>query len=184
MTYPEILLALPITPPLHGVNPRSIKGDTWWRKTRAAACESTEDHCIACGVHKSEAKYRKWMEAHEDYEIDIPNFEYRLKRIVPLCHACHNYIHIARLNMLLRKGEITVKKFQDIVRHGNDLVRPIERNGAKSFDTLTDAEKTILYRPELTGSWSKWHLKFEGTDYFSPNKTYEDWQKTYQSKGS
>src|SRR5678815_897106 len=67
---PEILLQQQIPQPMHGVAPRTVLGDKWWNAERTAAYKSTAFHCLACGVHKSCAEYHKWLEAHEQYEID------------------------------------------------------------------------------------------------------------------
>ncbi len=90
---PEVLLC-PNTPkPLHGVVPREIYGQSWWNKTREAAYRSTNYHCLACGVHKYQAKHRQWLEGHELYEINYVEGTSTYIETVPLCHFCHNSIH-------------------------------------------------------------------------------------------
>ncbi len=44
-------------------------GQTKWNKIRQDVYRSTDYHCIACGVHKSEAKWPDRLEAHECYTI-------------------------------------------------------------------------------------------------------------------
>ena len=72
--YPlKELLFCPNTPkPLHGMSPRSILGDEWWDKERIKAYRKFFNHCQACGTHKSDALYHRWLEAHEVYHFDYP----------------------------------------------------------------------------------------------------------------
>jgi hypothetical protein len=72
--YPlKEILFCPNTPkPLHGMSPRSILGDEWWDKERIKAYRKFFNHCQACGVHKSDALYHRWLEAHEVFNFDYP----------------------------------------------------------------------------------------------------------------
>lgn len=114
---PEILCHPHIPKPLHGVAPRAIKGQTWWDKTRQEAYRSTDYHCVACGVHKHEAKKHKWLEAHEFWNIDYNTGVCEVKSIEPLCHYCHNFIHSGRLSMIVGK-EKSKQEVIDILEHG------------------------------------------------------------------
>ena len=120
---PEILLHPNIPKPLHGVNPRSIMGQEWWDVQRRIAYASTEYHCAACGVHKSEAEYHQWLEAHELYEFDYPKGRLTMIEIVPLCHACHNFIHSGRMTALVDKGEMEESKRKAILKRGNNIFK-------------------------------------------------------------
>src|SRR6185295_5669264 len=59
---PEILCHPHIPKPLHGVAPREIMGDDWWNSERQLVYASTDYHCAACGIHKSQAKKHEWLE--------------------------------------------------------------------------------------------------------------------------
>ncbi len=120
---PEILLQRTIPAPLFGVNPRIIKGKSWWDKIRKEAYASTGYCCIACGVSKSEAKYHKWLEAHESFKFDDVNYIAEVERIVPLCHACHSFIHRGRLSIMLVRGLIDENRYLEILLHGLDVIR-------------------------------------------------------------
>jgi hypothetical protein len=115
---PNILLCPNIPKPLHGVNPRTILGRAWWDKERKAAEAGTKGHCLACGIHKTKARFRKWMEGHELYRINYGAGRMTYLKTVPLCHYCHNFIHSGRLQALMEKGEIPVNQFHAIMGHG------------------------------------------------------------------
>src|SRR3990167_9396936 len=86
-TNPAILLHPNIPKPMHGVNPRTIMGQEWWDEQRQRAYEENNFCCWACGVHKSQAAYHKWLEAHECYEIDYIAGRMYMRIIVALCHS-------------------------------------------------------------------------------------------------
>ena len=88
---PEVLLCANTVKPMHGVVPRVILGKDWWDQTRLAAYRSTDNHCIACGVHKSDAKFHTWLDAHETYKINYATGRMKYVKAVPLCTACHNF---------------------------------------------------------------------------------------------
>jgi hypothetical protein len=155
-----------IPKPMHGVAPREILGSKWWNETRQAAYRSTGYHCLACGIHKSLAAYRQWMEGHEWYEIDYRRGRMTYKECIPLCHFCHNYIHIGRLQALLEKGEIHQAKFVVILQHGDRVLR----------------EVGLVRNPPYDGpfaEWSDWRLVIDGREYPPKFKTFEAWQKHF-----
>lgn len=168
---PEILLHPNIPKPLHGLNPRTIKGQEWWDEQRHIAYDKNNDCCWACGVHKSKAEYYQWLEAHEYYEYRYKEGEAKLVEIVALCHACHNYIHSGRMAMMQENGTMEQEKVANILEHGNKI--------------LSDAGllhlKTNLPESEFA-EWKKWHLVIDGVSYYTKFESFNEWYQFYQSK--
>lgn len=164
---PELLLHPNIPKPLHGVSPRSIFGQKWWDEQRQEAYKSTEYHCAACGVHNHNAKYHKWLEAHEIYEFDYEKATLTFTEIVPLCHSCHNYIHSGRMQILVDKGEFPEEKMQDILSHGLSVVA-----------TYTGKIKQYKYGSH---QWSDWKMIIYGKEYSPMHESYNSWSKYYNT---
>lgn len=183
--HPEILMHPNIPKPLHEVNPRNIMGQAAWDIVRKEAYASTDYHCIACGVHKSDAKGFQWLEAHEFYNIDYSAGRVEIDRIIPLCHYCHNFIHSGRLSMILGK-EKDEEEVIAILEHG--------------FKVLADAGLSAFYftvhlAHELgaetygvvpsvtpdgeTPEWGDWRLVWGGKEYPPKYKTYEEWKTRF-----
>ena len=187
---PKIITHPHIPKPLHGMNPRSILGDIWWNKTRKEAYDRYNNHCISCGVHKTEAKKYKWLEAHENYSINYETGQVNIISIEPLCHYCHNFIHSGRLQMIEGKEKTRIEVIE-ILNHGLDILRKNTLNGF--YLTIDYAESLGLNVRDVgrcnTGTlnikmadWDKWHLLLEGEKYFSKFKNYEEWKKYYNIK--
>ena len=183
---PELLQHPNIPKMLHGLAPRVIKGQDWWNKTRQEAYASTDYHCLACGVHKTQANYHQWLEAHEDYTIDYKKGEMKINKIIPLCHSCHNFIHSGRLSV---SGNI--EKIIDIVEHGLTI---LEANDLKAFPyTLHLAKELkinhkckpcdygIKSEKDICQNWNEWKLIFEGKEYYSKFNNFDDWKRFYES---
>lgn len=163
---PSILLHPNIPKPLHGVNPRSIKGQAWWDVERRKCYHAADYCCEACGVHKSQALFHAWLEAHEFYDIDYKKGSVTFKRLVALCHACHNYIHSGRLQVLLKKGQISCEKYSTIIQHGDALTK--------------DIKPTI--QPSGLAPWGDWHLVFDGVIYKTPYASFAAWSNKYNPR--
>ena len=184
---PEILCHPHIPKPLHGVNPREIKGQNWWDEARQKAYKSTDYHCVACGVAKSEAKKHKWLEAHEFWNIDYNTGICEVKSIEPLCHYCHNFIHSGRLSMIVGK-EKSKQEVIDILEHG---FKVLAENDLKAFYFTVDFAKRIgaktfgveKYIPNVNQKlkWADFKLIFEGNEYFSKFKSQSEWQSFYNA---
>lgn len=180
---PELLQHPNIPKPLHGISPRTIKGKDWWDMTRQVAYASTNYHCLACGVHKSKAKYHKWLEAHEDYDMNKETGEVNIKQIVPLCHSCHNFIHSGRLWMVNR--ETNPSKIADIIKHGLDILQDnnlpaqiVSIHLAVKFNVEHSCKPMAEYE-EDSADWDQWHLVLEGEKYYSKFKDINQWHKHY-----
>lgn len=171
----DILLCPTIVKPLYGVAPRAIMGEENWNKTRTKSYADNKFHCLSCGVHKSKAKFFKHLEAHELYEIDYVEKKYVLKEIVPLCHACHSFIHSTRTKAMLDCGKMTLEKYNIIMQHGKDVLLEV---GLNKEDIVLPKE----HYPEIHGGWGLWYLEYEGTKHFSMYKNEEECDEFYRKK--
>jgi len=168
---PEILCHPHIPQPLHGINPRTIKGQRWWDEIRKEVYKKYLFHCAACGVAKENAKKHKWLEAHEFWDINYQSGVCKVESIEPLCHYCHNFIHSGRLSMIIGK-EKSKKEVIEILEHGFKI---LSENNLKAFYfTLKFAKelgaKTFNvegYKPEVNSKLEDkdFKLLFEGEEY-------------------
>lgn len=162
---PELLLHPNVPKPLHGMSPRELLGETWWENARHEAYARANHRCQACGIHKIDAKYHQWLEAHETYVYDYKNGIATVSEIVALCHACHNYIHCGRLNSLLKAGKVTKAKHSDIMQHGDRLLKA--------------AGLALPNSPTEVASWSKWKIIIDGKTFPTRWKSFEHWNQHY-----
>lgn len=189
---PKLLTHPNIPKPLHGINPRTIMGKERWDVLRQEVYASTNYHCAACGVHKSKAFYHKWLEAHEDYDIDYVRGIVTINKIVPLCHACHNFIHSGRLYMLFKSGEYSKKKCQHILQRGFTILAEHNLVGfigtyyiyGKVFDIDEDEIFARVLNYDFPSAfslaeWSDWRLVYEGKEYKPKFKNYDEWFDFY-----
>lgn len=183
--HPEVLMHPNIPKPLHEVNPRNIMGQDAWDLVRQEAYASTDYHCIACGVHKNQAKGPKWLEAHEFYDIDYGMGRVEIEKIIPLCHYCHNFIHSGRLSMIIGK-EKTRDEVIDILEHGFEI---LHKHGLSAFAfTIHFAEElgantygvnaNIAPDGEVP-AWEDWRLVWDGVEYPPKYKSYEQWRARF-----
>lgn len=163
---PRLLLLPRVPKPLHGVAPRVVLGSKWWDETRRAAYASTGYRCAACGVGKQQATWCRWLEGHEIYDLDYLLGRAVYVETVPLCHACHNYIHAGRMLALLEKGEMRQEKYDCILAYGDrvlhevGLVRPAPYEGPFA-------------------DWGDWRMIIDGRKYPPKYKTFEAWLKEF-----
>ncbi len=174
---PELLFHPPIPAPLHGVNPRSVMGQKEWDIVRRKAYAVNNDCCFACGVHRTEATEKKWLEAHEIYDIDYKKGKMTLREIVALCHYCHGYVHRARLQALVLNRKIQRRKLERVLAHGETLIRKYNPKPWYNEKKLKKAfEKSRV-------GWNDWRLVYEGKEYGPKFPTPDLWAAFYDKMG-
>lgn len=195
---PDILIHPNIPKPLHGMAPREIKGQYWWDKTRKAVYAAQDFRCIACGVHKQDAKYHNWIEAHEYYNINYQEGSMEIEKIVGLCHSCHAYIHSGRTAMMMQSGKIGSNRALGIMRHGFKVLKQagmepwhghceayigmLDFLGMPIADSLINTTKRLItkqFNGTIQQDWSKWHLILEGEKHYGKFKSMRDWEQHY-----
>lgn len=179
------LLSQPNIPkPLHGLNPRNIMGKEQWDSFRQDVYKSTGYHCAACGVHKSNAQKHQWLEAHEDFEIDYKNKTMNLRRIVPLCHYCHQFIHSGFLYVNLQKTGDSDHVI-NVLKHGFEI---LSQNNLPAFLFTLELANVLgvsnqgvkpMKNHQSTIEWDGWKMIWDGVEYKSKFKTHEDWKRFY-----
>lgn len=163
---PEILCHPNIPKPLHGINPRTIYGKSWWDNEREKVYRNQDYKCLVCGIEKIKAKYHKWLECHEMYDVNYNTGEVKFIELVALCHSCHNFIHSGRLKVLYQTGKISEQRYNDILDHGLKILR--------------DNNLNKILTHECNASWDDWHLLMpDGKKYYSNFKDYEEWRNFY-----
>ena len=178
---PEILLCPNVPKPLHGVAPRVVLGKAWWDAERRKSYESTDFHCAACGVEKYRARWHKWLEGHELYDIDYRHGKMVYAETVPLCHFCHNFIHDGRLKELTRKGEIPKAKSAMILAHGDFVLR---RAGLQKLPLwLREVTMKLLLENQQTVAWQDWRLVIGGKEYPPKFKDFNEWRSFHDVAG-
>lgn len=179
---PELLLHQPIPRPLHGTNPRVIRGAAWWNKQRVKAYKKNNYCCWACGIHKGSAKKHSWLEAHEVYDIDYREGRAVFKEVVALCVFCHGFIHQGRLAAQLDKGEITYSAYNEIIEHGFGIINV---SGLESKWLAQKSSDAFLgYGAQSDGAvpWNQWRLIIGKKAYSPKIASYDQWLKLYYNK--
>lgn len=190
---PDLLTHPNIPKPLHGVAPRDVLGVSWWDRQRQIAYKRGDFKCWACGIHKNQAAYHQWLEAHEAYDIDYAKGIVKLKEIVALCHCCHSFVHSGRLLIMYEKGETPYRKALYILNRG---LSNLDDNRLKPFymavyayfkvqgisDTQANqwAREASYELPEKFADWSKWRLIIDGREYGPKFKSMKEWSNYYR----
>lgn len=175
---PEILLLPNIPQPLHGVNPRTVLGNSWWNKTKKEAKLASDNHCVACGVSKMQAKSRQWVECHEVYDTDYKRGRLTYIETVTLCHYCHMYIHDGRMKHLMEKGQLHQQKYVSIIQHGDRILMEagLERLPYKERE---ENVRRIIVDGNMA-EWSKWRMVVDGVEYPPLYKNYKEWEEAHK----
>ena len=163
---PQTLLHPNIPKPLHGVAPRVIMGAAWWSKTRKKAYQSTRYHCIACRVHKTRAKSKRHLEAHECYNVDYLLGRMTYIKTVPLCNYCHSFIHSGRLAASMAEGTIHQAKYVAVIQHGQGVLRRAKLPMPEDY-------------PGPFADWEDWRLIFEDKEYPPKFKSFAQWKAAF-----
>lgn len=193
---PSILCQPNIPLPLHGVNPRSILGQGWWRKARAEAVSRMGGLCEACGSgpEKESHKGRPWLEGHEIYKTSYSSGRLVFYGVTPLCHYCHNFIHSGRLGCVAG-DEKSWEEVREILEHGFRLISETNssRGGnppmkvfpgsielshhgnirAKTFGAVPYAI------PETTIKWEDWRMEILGNLHGPVHTSRGAWSRAY-----
>ncbi len=195
--YPWLLFHPNIPKPLHGLAPRVIKGQQWWNRTKREAKAKLGQHCWACGVHKYDAKYHQWLEAHECYSINYGKGEVKYVGTCALCHACHNYIHDGRMQMIVGSPDFSHQKYVDIIEHGETVLREwFKLKGwqwkgyKKAYQPFSLYYDLYPHLPQFSdkikwvegvgeAEWNDYHLIVDRKRYEAKHKSYEDWLQFY-----
>jgi hypothetical protein len=157
--HPEILSHPNIPKPMHGVNPRTVMGKEAWDKFRPEVYRKYNFHCACCGVHKSQAKKHKWLEAHESYDIDYRRKVLSINSIEPLCNYCHSFIHSGLLSIKLLSKERSVEEVREVLTDGAKILKKYElvmnRGTAELCSQLGVKWEGKVSRP-VRITWSGW----------------------------
>jgi hypothetical protein len=117
---PKLLTAyVPIDVPL----PKIVKKATWWKKQREASQEKNNDCCWSCGIDKKYARWKKWLEGHESYDLDYENKVATLTEVVSMCHLCHRFSHGEQTAKLVNWGMISPRSLVTIWEHGFKILK-------------------------------------------------------------
>ena len=184
---PHILSQSNIPKPLHGVNPRSIMGKEKWDVVRREVYASTGYRCAACGVHKDDAMFHKWLEAHEDYEIDHESAIMTVRSMVPLCHSCHSFVHSGFLFVQLERGEKSKSEVAIILDHGFGILKSARlpafvglKNVIKASGWSGSWSGGWLHPRESSKRWDEWVMIWEGEKFPAKFKSYDEWVRFYR----
>lgn len=193
---PAILCQPNIPLPLHGVNPRSILGQGWWRKAKADAVSRMGGRCEACGSgpEKESHKGRPWLEGHEIYKTSYSSGRLVFHGVTPLCHYCHNFVHSGRLGCIAG-NEKTWAEVREILEHGFRVIstaNSIRRAKApmKVFPGSIDLARHENVRartfgavpyviPESMVKWEDWRMEILGNAYDPVHGSRNDWAMAY-----
>jgi hypothetical protein len=89
-----------------------------WNIIRKRIYKRVNYTCECCGINTDEDDSNGQLEAHERWEYDEINKIQTLKRIIALCHECHQSTHMGYASIIGKKEEAmehlkNVGKFSD-----------------------------------------------------------------------
>lgn len=162
---PFILLCPQIPAPLHGLNPRTVKGTAWWDIQRKKAYAGNSWCCWACGVGDCV------LEAHEIYKYDFKECSAKLEYICALCKDCHMFIHLGRTQLLREQKKISISRYMYLVRRSIKLLKK-----ARLYSMYERMEtQSANYALSVKKTWKKWHLIIDGKKHSGKFESVEEW---------
>ncbi len=169
---PEILLHPNIPQPLQGMSPRVILGEEWWDTKRKEAYKKHNYHCWACGVHKSDAKYKQWLEGHECYVFNYEKGTAFMVEVVALCYMCHAFIHSGLTQVWFNNNKINKKEYGDIIKHGENLLKTVDYKKLNPY--IIDSYCKVA-------DWADWKIIVDGKVYPTKFKNISEWKEHYSA---
>jgi hypothetical protein len=160
-------------------------GKAAWDEKRCAVYASTDFHCAACGVHKRDALFHAWLEAHEIFRIDYAKGAATLIEIVPLCHACHAFIHSGLLRIRARKKEVSSDHVRQIMSHGCAVLRDGSGrifSGTAELCDLVSVDRSripVMPKPRKMATWGAWRMVWDGVEHRGKFNSQREWQRAY-----
>lgn len=170
---PELLQDSHIVSALHGLNPRKVKGRTWWDAERRAAYKKNNYFCWVCNVGDIQ------LHGHERYDVDYQKGLAVYIQTVALCNECHMFIHSGFYYHKTRGN----KDFRNLIERGIELLEshqlalpwslfltlksirsPVKRTWAQNIMK----SKTFLSRPLFLTPDRDWRLQI-GDKKFRPS---------------
>ena len=183
---PTILEQPNIPPPLHGLNPRSLMGPEAWDRMRREVYRSNGHCCVACGTHAGDAIIRPGIEAHEDFEIDYAARRMTLRGMVPLCHACHSFVHGGLLEVNLMSRKVSREQVATILGHGIGILSQcngtIPPAAAKLCRQLQLSHDLPVSRHPRNIPWEGWTMVWNCTTYRSRYPTRGSWERAMKNR--
>lgn len=142
----EILTHTVLPKSIHGINPRKIMGDGEWNNVKKEKQKIADHHCMCCGEYVPHIP-GNYLQCHEIYSINIEKKEFELKDVVCICHKCHEFIHLGRLQQLLKEGKITQEYYFDIIDRGENLLKShgLKKNNL-SLEEINNPNWVLVYK--------------------------------------
>lgn len=205
------LLVMPNVPlPLHLLAPRTIMGSYEWGKIRKQCYEDAGDICEICGIKLgSKLGEPNMHQAHELYTYDYKTYTAEFIRPIVICPRCHNFTHSGRaLTCYLNHEPLWDKTYMlGLAEHGFGLVHNWNKlhpddEPLRVYETYLDWLKEPSLHDDLLdlirhyeiefygaknrsdweNAWGKWKLIYNGTEYYSPYNSREEWEEATKSQ--
>ncbi len=199
------LLTMPNLPkPVHGLNPRTIMGDSAWEKARKRAyytagyrSEISRELCANPGG----------LHAHEAYDINYVTGACTFRRIFAITPMEHVYfIHSGRMITLWKNKNplYSTEKVLAGIENGFRLIHDWNKANPRKkklkayyvfldylkYPELAPKVEELIYKYEMEFwaedtkrmcDWEDWRLIFNGKEYPTPYADYNAWEEAMKS---